>query len=76
MITDARDCTADLDAHRALMAAHDAHKAAHGALLAALYRWELDRNHDELAAALEEDRRTLYASISAASKYYGTSGAP
>lgn len=76
MITDTRDCTADLDAHRALMAAHDAHKAAHGALLDALYRWELDRNHDELAAALEEDRRTLYASISAASKYYGTSEAP
>lgn len=76
MITDTRDCTTNLDARRAMLAAHDAYKAAHGALLDALYRWELNRNHDALAAALEEDRRTLYAAVSASSKYYGISEAP
>lgn len=76
MITDTQDRTADLDARRAMMAAHDAHKAAHGALLEALYRWELERNHDALAAALEEDRRTLHAAVNASARYYGTPEAP
>ena len=76
MITDTQDRTADLDARRAMLAAHDAHKAAHGALLEALYRWQWERNHDALAAALEEDRRTLHAAVNASAKYYGTPEAP